>query len=308
MASTDTRSGFRLPWNSDRSHEQPTDEPKVEGDGSEVDAVAGEGDVAWPETDFNARLGLTSQPRPADDSDTAAEGGTTDAASAPLPPPLTSEDVPMLHQEAAPAPVRPAPKKPSKLMTDLSAAIRATAESAREQALTQVDADVAKVVEEIRAGSKEGEDALKVRSDEDIAGIREWSRGEIARIKEATEGKISARKSTLSAELEAHAGAIESRVAEVEGTADSYRTAMAAYAARLVEEEDPSYLATMAESMPEPPSLEALADLGDLSWAIPEPEIEAEALVEDVVEPEAVIEPEPSASPRPSWSPKRPKP
>ncbi len=58
MASTDTRSGFRLPWNSDRSHEQPTDEPQVEGDGSEVEASAAEGDVDWPDTDLNARLGL----------------------------------------------------------------------------------------------------------------------------------------------------------------------------------------------------------------------------------------------------------
>src|SRR4029079_16920222 len=129
----------------------------------------------------------------------------------------------MLDQVAAPATARPAPKKPSKLMADLSAAIRSTAETAREQALAQVDADVAKVVEEIRAGSKEGEDALKVRSDEDIASIREWSRGEIARIKEETDGKITTRKSTLAAELEAHAGAIESRVAEVEGTAEAYR-------------------------------------------------------------------------------------
>ena len=81
MASTDTRSGFRLPWNSDRSHEQPADEPQVESDGSETEATAAEGDVAWPETDFNARLGLTSQPRPVDPSDTTAEDGTADAAA-----------------------------------------------------------------------------------------------------------------------------------------------------------------------------------------------------------------------------------
>src|SRR4029079_12706379 len=108
----------------------------------------------------------------------------------------------MLDQVAAPATARPAPKKPSKLMADLSAAIRSTAESAREQALAQVDADVAKVVEEIRAGSKEGESALKVKSDEDIAAIREWSRCEIARIKAETDERIDARKGTLAAELD----------------------------------------------------------------------------------------------------------
>jgi hypothetical protein len=295
MASTDTRSGFRLPWSSDRSHDQqPVNEPVAEGDGSEVEATADAVDPAWPETDFNARLGLTSQPRPADPSDELAPGSDEPAAEArPTTEPVSAtapEDPAMLDQAAVTAPARTSPRKPSKLMVDLAAAIRATAESAREQALAQVDADVAKVVEEIRAGSKEGESALKVKSDEDIASIREWSRGEIARIKAETDERIDARKGTLAAELDAHAAAIEGRVAEVEGTADAYRTEMASYAERLTEEEDPAFLATMAESMPDAPSLEALADLGNLAWAIP--------VVEDVDdEPEAVletVEPEPA--------------
>ena len=245
MASTDTRSGFRLPWSSDRSHDQqPAEEAVVEGDGSEIEApeAAAPGDPAWPETDFNARLGLTSQPRPAEAVDESTGTGTPPADADPNHVTATAtvaEDPKMLDQAAVTAPARTVPKKPSKLMADLAAAIRATAEAAREQALAQVDADVAKVVEEIRAGSKEGESALKVKSDEDIAAIREWSRGEIARIKAETDVKIDARKGTLAAELEAHAAAIEGRVAEVEGTADAYRTEMATYAERLTEEEPP---------------------------------------------------------------------
>jgi hypothetical protein len=42
MASTDTRSGFRLPWSSDRSHDPQTADPSAEtpaaiSDGSEAD-------------------------------------------------------------------------------------------------------------------------------------------------------------------------------------------------------------------------------------------------------------------------------
>ena len=59
-----------------------------------------------------------------------------------------------------------APRKPSKLMADLSAAIRATADAARGEALAKVDADVATVVADIRAGSKEGTVALKKASAE----------------------------------------------------------------------------------------------------------------------------------------------
>src|SRR4051794_23567587 len=287
MASTDTRSGFRLPWSSDRSHDpQPADASADEtpeiSDGSET-VAAGDDNVAWPESDLNARLGLTSEPRPLDPSDAgAAPANATDT------PPAAREDPTMLTQEAVTVAPQPAPKKPSKLMFDLSAAIRATAGTAREQALAQVDADVTQVVAAIRTGSTDGADTLRATSDEDISGIKDWSRAEIARIKAETEGRIEARKEQLNAELAAHAAAIDARVAEVEGTAEDYRDEMAAYVRRLETETDPSQLATLAESMPDPPSLEALADLASLAWAVPEPETDPEPEIADDAEAIAV--------------------
>jgi hypothetical protein len=256
MANTDTRSGFRLPWSQDRSHENSAAEDAAPAAEEATEEVAEETALAWPSTDFNARLGLTSQPRPA---------GPTVAPIEPAPASDAQEPAMIeLEPSPAPAPVAP-PRKPTKLMADLTTAIRSTAIAARDQALAQVDTDVAKVIETIRSGSKEGEDALRVRSDEDITRIKEWSRAEIARIKEATEGRIDARKLGLDQELAAHAAAIEGRVNEVEETATTYRAAMEAYAERLTSEEDPARLATMAESMPEPPVLDTLADLGDLA-------------------------------------------
>ena len=75
----------------------------------------------------------------------------------------------MVEIEAPAAPAA-APKKPSKLMADLSAAIRATASSARDQALQQLDADAKQVTESIREGATEGAATLRKRSDDDIAG------------------------------------------------------------------------------------------------------------------------------------------
>lgn len=312
MANTDTRSGFRLPWSQDRSHENPTAEDAVAEAEETAPEPEAEASVAWPSTDFNARLGLTSQPRPADPS-IAATDAPADAAKE---PPPDAQEPAMIDLEPAPAPApAPAapPRKPTKLMADLTSAIRATAIAARDQALVQVDTDVAQVVEAIRSGSKEGEDALRVRSDEDITRIKEWSRAEIARIKEETENRIDARKLGLDEELAAHAAAIEGRVSEVEQTAATYKAEMEAYSLRMTTEEDPARLATMAESMPEPPLLDPLAELDTLAVAEPielptdagvalaaeEPlaeavaEVEAEAEVEAVVEtiePEAVVE------------------
>jgi hypothetical protein len=188
MASTDTRSGFRLPWSSDRSHDQQPDAPAEDatlGDGSETTSPEDE-NVVWPESDLNARLGLTSQPRPADpvtDEPEAPVDGVSASTDDTDTPDPAREEATMLDQEAVTAPPKPAPKKPSKLMADLSAAIRATAETAREQALAQVDADVTQVVDAIRSGSSEGAEALRVITDTEIAAINEWSREEIERIK-----------------------------------------------------------------------------------------------------------------------------
>ena len=201
-----------------------------------------------------------------DHGEPASDAGNADPSTAIAP--TAAQEPAMIAFDQSPAPAPAAPRKPSKLMVDLGAAIRATADAARDQALAQVDADVAQVVEAIRSGSKEGEDVLRVRSDEDVARIREWSRAEIARIKEETEGRIAARKLGLDEELAAHAAAIEQRVGQVEGTAAAYRASMHAYADSLGSEDDPSRLATLAESMPEPPELEAWADLSDLSLVV----------------------------------------
>jgi hypothetical protein len=281
MATTDTRTGFRLPWSSDRNQEAAAAEEAAPAATETTEDAAPEVHAAMP-SDRPGDPGEPIQDAPDPDPSTAF-----DPSTAPDPSTATATDTPqepaMIAFDPSPAPAPVAPRKPSKLMVDLGAAIRATAEAARDQALAQVDADLAHVVEAIRSGSKEGEAVLRVRSDEDIAQIREWSRAEIARIKEETERRIAARKSGLDEELAAHSAAIEQRVGQVEGTATAYRTAVSAYADSLGSEDDPSRLATLAESMPEPPDLEAWADLTDLSLD-PAP-VEAVEAVEAVIEP-----------------------
>jgi hypothetical protein len=269
MATTDTRSGFRLPWSSDRSNDTTAVDETATAAGEAVAEGAQAESSAWPTAD----VATSARPDP--------ESPSTETAA-------PAEESAMLDLQPSPAQPATAPRKPSKLMADLSAAIRSTAETARDQALAQVEADAAAVVEAIRAGAKDGEQALRVRSDEDVAGIKEWSRAEIARIKEETERRIEARKLGLDEELAAHAAAIEQRVGAVESTVAGYRNEMGAYAERLGHEDDPARLATLAETMPEPPVLEALSDLSDLP-AVAEPPAVAELLAEDGDFPQDVI-------------------
>jgi len=243
MAQTDTRSGFRLPWSSDRAHEDPAGADAADG-APEAVAEQEAHEVAWPETDFAARLGITpNAPRPVD-----APVGTPGVTAAP----------------AGPAAPVAQPRKHTKLMADLAAAILATTEAARDQRLTQVDADATAVTDMIRAQSTEGAAALRRRSDDDVDSIRGWAKAEIARIKLESDTRVAERQQLLDRELEGHAVAIEDRVAEVESTVAGYRRAMDIYYSRLAAEDDPARLATMAEAMPDAPALEALADLAGM--------------------------------------------
>ncbi len=250
MATTDTRSGFRLPWSSDRAidadEHAPSDVAAETDDDAPSDSAASEG------SDPNASAEPGAQP-----PEPAAAG------------PTGPQEPAMIDLYPTAPQVQQAPRKPSKLMAELTTAIRGTAEAASEHALTQVDTDLAQVVETIRNLAKDGEASLRVRSDEDTAAIKEWSRLEIQRIKQETEAKIDARKAALDGELAAHATAIEQRVGDVSISADAFRSEMAAYAERMGQEEDPSRLATMAESMPEAPQLDAWADFDAFPLDLP---------------------------------------
>ena len=279
MASTDTRSGFRLPWSSDRSHEDAA--PEVAADPEAVTEAEPEAsaaaDPAWPKSDFNAALGLTrtQEQRPLEATQTPTEDN--------------EESSPMVDMDTAVAPApAAAPKKSSRMMVDLSAAIRATADTAQAQTLEQVHADSAQVVEAIRSSSTDGVTTLKQQSEDDIAAIREWSKAEIARIKDETDARITTRKATLEDELAGHAAAVDRRVDEVRAEVVRFEAAMAAYREGLDSEDDPARLATMAEELPEVPSFAAWADLGTLDISAPAIEAEAaapEAEAEEIPEP-----------------------
>jgi len=155
---------------------------------------------------------------------------------------------------------RGGPKAPSKFMADLTKAMQAAAESAREEALSRLAAEAKASIEEIHVRSATESAELRRQTDEDIAGIREWSKAEIARVREETDEKIAARKGRLESDIEEHGATIERQIERVQGRVTSYEGEMAEFFARLLAEQDPSRFASLAENVPEPPSLNA-ADL-----------------------------------------------
>ena len=88
------------------------------------------------------------------------------------------------------------------------------------------------------------------------------------------------------------------RVGEVDRAVVQYRADMEAYFEGLAGVDDPARLATMAEAMPEPPALDALADLGDHE------RLGVRAGRDRGPEPEQLPKPKPRPLPRPKPRPR----
>jgi len=283
MATTDAKPGFRLPWSSDRSESaNPAD---VSQDSATGEASPTPQEIETPEM-IDAAPAATDHEAAVE---TPAASDPTTTAKAPAP---------------AAAPATSAARKPNKFMADLTKAMQAAAETAREDTLGRFNAEAKTHIEGIHAASATEATDLRKKADDDIAGIREWSKAEIARIREETDERITHRKTTLDAEIEEHAAFIETRIERVQARVSAFEAEMAAFFERLLAEDDPTRFASMAESLPEPPPFDGPSPERDPAWyTTPAVETPAAApVVEAVAEPvaavEAVAEP---MTPDPAW-------
>lgn len=145
---------------------------------------------------------------------------------------------------------------PTKFQVDLARAMRAAAETARQESIERLAAESKVRVEAIRASSADAATELRQRADDDIAEIRDWSKGELARIRTETDAKISDRKSWLATEIEAHEESIEVLVSAVTSRVSAFEAELEAFFGRLAAEEDPTRIAMLAQALPDVPSLD----------------------------------------------------
>ncbi len=273
MASTDAKSGFRLPWSTDRNE---SDEG-TETTGADMSAV--------------------DQTQSHSESETPTMIDTAPSTSSEVAP-----DEPALPADNATATPSAAPRKANKFMADLTKAMQAAAESARADTLERFSAEAKAHIESIHASTADQSTELRKKADDDIAAIREWSKQEIARIREETDERVTHRKEVLEREIEAHAAEIESRIERVQSHVASFESDMAAFFERLLGEEDPTRFAAMAETLPEPPPFDddaawaATATIGDTPAAVAAP-VAAAPVDELPAAPEAVDEPVESPQP-----------
>ena len=143
------------------------------------------------------------------------------------------------------------------LVAGLVKAMREAALASRAETTTRLQAEASARVETIRSEATEESAALRKRVDEDIAGIRDWSKGEMARIRQETEAKIEARRAEAVDESERYNANVEKLVAQVQGRVDAYEADMDSFFERLMAENDPTALAGLAGQAPDAPDLTA---------------------------------------------------
>ncbi len=268
MATTESRTGFRLPWSSEeRSDKAPVGRTAEATTTDEATNAVTETTNAAPGQTDEATLAEASAAEAATDGKTETTSSNEPAASTDLVQPTASDSSPKetpvdSTMTAAPAPSRPTgaalvAKKPTKFVLDLTRAMQAAAEESRAQTMGQFQADAKTYIEDIHSRSAIEATDLRKRSDDDISGIQDWSKAEIARIREETQGKIGERKLGLERELEEHAGQIEYEIDRVQSRVAGFELEMERFFEQLVAEEDPTQIAVMAQTLPEPPSFDA---------------------------------------------------
>ena len=149
----------------------------------------------------------------------------------------------------------------SALLDEIARAMQAAAARERER----IDAGMGEVetvqVEKIKARAAGEAVALRKGADDDVGLVNAWYEAEIRRIREDADRQIEDRRSRLEQSVAQHGSLIEAEIQSVHVAVQDYRDSLGTFFGRLADERDPSAIARLAGTLPEPPDLdEARAD------------------------------------------------
>jgi hypothetical protein len=269
--------GFRLPWTAEQRGSEEASAAATLDPGALDSAPAAVGDDLGdgPFRRAEAEPAMTKDAAPAvskvpdvnaeaemidtDSMQDRIEGGSANGVWPTADRPAESADSvgPAGDGAASDAAARPpaAGRRENPLVAGLVKAMREAAIASRAETTTRLQAEAAARIEAIRAESTEEAAALRKRVDEDIAGIRDWSKVEMARIRAETEHRIEERRADAINESQRHLDAVEELVGQVQSTVSGFEADTEQFFQRLLAETDPARLAAIAEQAPEPPDL-----------------------------------------------------
>jgi hypothetical protein len=147
-----------------------------------------------------------------------------------------------------------AARHPNRFLADLTQAMRATAETARQATIDQCQADAKAYTEQLHARTDDEAASLRKAAEADVSAIRDWSKAEMERIRVETEQRIARRRELLEQELQEYNSAIELEIERVQKRVSGFEEEVAQFFEQLLQEGDPTVFASMAAQMPDPPA------------------------------------------------------
>jgi hypothetical protein len=179
-----------------------------------------------------------------------------------------------------------AARHPNRFLADLTQAMRATAETARQATIDQCQSDAKAYQEQLHARTDDEAASLRKAAEADVSAIRDWSKAEVERIRVETEQRIARRRELLEQELQEYNSAIELEIERVQKRVGGFEEEVAQFFEQLLQEADPTVFASMAAQMPDPPQFSE-ADRGSLT-------VDLKARREQIMRPTGVTTPEPA--------------
>jgi hypothetical protein len=143
-------------------------------------------------------------------------------------------------------------------LSGLADAMREAATRERDRIARDVAEDAHLHAEKARARALVEADALRASAAEDIAAIEAWRASEVLRIRDESAARTAQRQVDLATYLDRHAAIIDAEIAGIDAAVVDYGAALDSFVASLIQGAGAAEIARQAESLPTPPSLDAV--------------------------------------------------
>ena len=142
---------------------------------------------------------------------------------------------------------------------EIASGMQAAVDRERERIAAETTDSLDAHVERIRERASTEADELRRLAEEDVRQIRESAAAETERLGRETETRIAERREYLDRHLRQHSEVVEREISGARSAVEEYQTELVRFAGRLSDERDPTEIARLARSLPEPPRVEVIA-------------------------------------------------
>ena len=146
----------------------------------------------------------------------------------------------------------------SALLAEIARAMQVAAAQERDRIHAGMAEEETAQVEKVRTRATAESAALRKGADDDMRNVESWCDEQIRKIRLEAEHRIAGRRTELEHSVTQHGALIETEVQSVHGAVQGYRDSLDAFFARMAAEGDPSAIAGLAGTLPDPPDLDVV--------------------------------------------------